>query len=63
MCLSKAFIIKDNSQKLLLEEVSLLKIHDNKVQLESFFGEKREIEAKIKEVDFVKSRILLESTE
>jgi predicted RNA-binding protein len=60
MCLAKAFINKNGESELLVEEIASVKAEGGRLLLTTLFGEKREIEADIKEIDFRASRILLE---
>jgi len=60
MCLAKAYLIGDGQRELLLEEVALIEIRDKKLRLSTIFGEKKELEAVIKAVDFQNSSIILE---
>ncbi|OGO04577.1 MAG: hypothetical protein A2Y91_08035 [Chloroflexi bacterium RBG_13_54_8] len=60
MCLAKAFLEGKGERELVLEDVALIEVGDNMLCLSTIFGEKREIEAVLKEVDFQNSRIVLE---
>ena len=62
MCLSKAFIDKNGERQLVLEDVSSVRIEDDRVLLSTLFGEKEEVKAGIKEIDFMNHSILLEET-
>ena len=61
MCLAKVYIGNDDERELLMEEIASLKMEGGKLLMTSLFGEEREIEASIKEIDFMGSRIVLES--
>ena len=60
MCLAKAYIGSNGERKLLMEEVASLKTKEGKLLVTTLFGEQREIEATIKEIDFMDSSIILE---
>lgn len=60
MCLSKVYLKKNGEQELLLEEVASVKFEDNKLFLRTLFGEQKEVNAGIKEIDLMKHSILLE---
>jgi predicted RNA-binding protein len=60
MCLAKAYLGSDSGKELLMEEIASLKARDGKLLVTTLFGEQREIEASIKEIDFIGSRIILE---
>ena len=61
MCLSKVYFDSDDNRELLMEEVASLKIEDGKLMIRTFFGEQKEIEATIRQIDFMTHSILLES--
>jgi predicted RNA-binding protein len=60
MCLAKAYLVGNGQRELLLEEVALIEIRDKKLCLSTIFGEKKELEAVIKAVDFQNSNVVLE---
>ena len=60
MCLAKVYIGNNDETELLMEEIASLKTEGGKLLMTSLFGEEREIEASIKEIDFMGSRIVLE---
>ena len=59
MCLSKAYIEKNGERGLLLEEVTSLEVKDDRLLLKTLLGEQKEIEASIKEIDFLTHNIIL----
>ena len=59
MCLGKAYIEADNRRELFLDSIALIEIADTKLKLSTIFGDTKEIEASIKEIDFESSRIIL----
>ena len=61
MCLAKAYAGSDNEKKLLMEEIASLKVEGSKLLVTTLFGEQREIEAGIKEINFMDSSIILEN--
>jgi predicted RNA-binding protein len=44
-----------------MEEIASLKAKDGKLLVTTLFGEQREIEASIKEIDFMSSSIVLQN--
>ena len=60
MCLSKAYVDRNGEWELLVEEVASVKIEDGRLLLRTLFGEQREIETNIKEIDFLTHTICLE---
>ena len=61
MCLAKAYLGSNGERELLAEEIASLKVEGGRLLITTLFGEQREIEASIKEIDFKASIILLES--
>ena len=61
MCLAKAYLTGDGKQELVLEDVAFLGIEGTKLFLVNLFGEQKEIEATLKEVNFQRSSIVLEN--
>jgi predicted RNA-binding protein len=61
MCLARVYIGNDDETELLMEEIASLKTEGGKLLMTSLFGEEREIEASIKEIDFMGSRVVLEN--
>ena len=57
MCLAKAYF---GSDELVLEDIAKLKIDGNKISLRTLFGEEKEIEGRLKEIDFQGARIVIE---
>jgi len=62
MCLAKAYIGEKGENELLMEEIASIKAEDDKLLLTTLFGEKKEISARIREIDFKSSDIILEKT-
>ena len=59
MCLGKAYLEADNKRELVLDSIALIEIADTKLRLSTIFGDTKEIEASIREIDFESSRIIL----
>jgi predicted RNA-binding protein len=60
MCLAKAFI--DDEAKPVAEEITSIKREDGGLLVTTLFGEKIELAAAIREIDFRSSRVVLEKT-
>ena len=60
MCLAKAYLDGSSENELLAEDITSLKTDGGKLLITTLFGEQKEIEASITEIDFKASRILLE---
>jgi len=61
MCLAKAYLRGGRENELLAEDITVLKTDGGKLLITTLFGEQKEIEANISEIDFKASRILLEN--
>ena len=60
MCLAKAYCERDEKRELLLEDVALLEIDGRTLRLATLFGEERELQGKVREVDFQQATVLVE---
>jgi predicted RNA-binding protein len=60
MCLAKAYLSKNGERELLMREIAYLGVGDEKLLLRTLFGEQKEVEAKLREIDFANSSIILE---
>ena len=60
MCLASVHKGKGTEKENLLEEVALIRFEGKKLLLRTLFGEERAIKAKIKEIDFMNSTVLIE---
>jgi len=63
MCLAKAYIGGKGEKEPFLEDIASIKAEDGKLLVTTLFGEKREIAASIREIDFKSSSIILEKAE
>jgi predicted RNA-binding protein len=61
MCLAKAYLGEGKGRQLVMEDVALLKIEGGKLHLSTLFGDQKEVEARVSEVDFQNARIILEA--
>ena len=60
MCLAKAYLEGNGERDLVLEEVALVKIDGKLVRISSLFGETKEVEGSVREIDFQNSSIVVE---
>jgi predicted RNA-binding protein len=60
MCLSKAYIEKDGKKKFLMTDIASVKVDGRKLVLNNLFGEKKELTAVIREIDFTANFLKLE---
>ena len=61
MCLAKVYLSKNGQNGLILEDVTLMQSEGEKLYLRTIFGEQKELDATIKEVDFQHSSIIVEN--
>ena len=62
MCQSNVFAIENDREELLMEEVAGLDIDGEKITMRSLFGEPLSVLARIKEIDLIKNRFVIEKT-
>lgn len=60
MCQSSVYLVKDGREELVMEDVSVLKPQGEEILLIGMLGEKKQIKARIKELQLMDHRILLE---
>ncbi len=60
MCQSNAYLIQDGKQQPLLEDVVAVKPEGDKILLSNIFGEQELVDAKIKIIDLLHHKIILE---
>ncbi|MGD1076444.1 MAG: CooT family nickel-binding protein [Thermodesulfovibrionales bacterium] len=60
MCETNAYVLKNGSEELYLENVDLMKPEEGKIFLRNLFGEQKVFEGAIKEISLLKHRIVLE---
>ena len=59
MCLAKIYESVESDQSI-LEDVAYIIIDGEHIEVETLFGERRVFQGKVREVDFLKSRVQLE---
>ena len=59
MCTSTAFLESDSGRETLMEELASIDVDGDCVQLRSLFGETRELQARISEIDFENGDVIL----
>ena len=62
MCESKAYVIKDGKEELLMESVDFLKPEGDQIILRNIFGEQTTLRGRLLEMNLTGHRILLEQT-
>ena len=58
MCLAKAYLNKSVDNPI-LQDIARMRLHDDRVELETLFGVERVISGRVVEIDFSTSKILL----
>jgi len=59
MCMAKLYEAKEGD-KPILEDIARIVIADRQVEVETLFGERKVFRGKVRQIDFLKSRIQLE---
>ena len=62
MCLAKVYLGGSSENEPLMEEITSIKSEGGKLVVTTLFGERKEIDASIKEIDFRGSNVILENT-
>jgi predicted RNA-binding protein len=60
MCEANAYVLKDGSEELYLENVDVMKPEDGKILLKNLFGEQKIFDGRIKEISLLRHKIILE---
>lgn len=63
MCEANVYVINKNTEELLLERVDTIIPREGEIYLENIFGERKIVEARIKELHLVDHKIILERLE
>jgi len=59
MCLSKVYVDRNGERELLMEEVSSMEIAEDRLLCKTLFGEQKEVEGNIREIDFLAHTVVL----
>ncbi|GAI12858.1 unnamed protein product [marine sediment metagenome] len=59
MCLAKVYEVTEDGDPI-IEDIAYMLIDGNRVEIETLFGERKVFQGKVRQVDFVKSRVELE---
>jgi predicted RNA-binding protein len=59
MCLARVYEATEGDEPI-VEDVAYMVVDRDRVEIETLFGEKRVFQGKVRQVDFVKSRVQLE---
>ncbi len=60
MCEANVYLLRAGKEELVLEDLSILRPGKDEVYLQNIFGEQKTIRARIKEMNLIDHRILLE---
>jgi predicted RNA-binding protein len=60
MCEANAYLNKGNKEELVLEDIMILRSEEGEIYLQNIFGEQKRVKARIKEMNLVDHRIILE---
>lgn len=60
MCEANAYLLKEGKEELILEDISVLRSEKEELYLQNIFGEQKRIKARIREMNLLDHRILLE---
>ncbi len=62
MCETNAYVLKEGKEELILEDLMILRPEGKELYLQNILGEQRRIKARIREVNLIDHRIILEET-
>jgi predicted RNA-binding protein len=62
MCEANAYLVKEGREELILEDLSILRPEEGELYLQNIFGEQKRIKARVKEMNLIDHRIILEET-
>ena len=62
MCEANVYLVKEGREELVMEDVSILRPERDELYLQNLFGEQKRMKARIKELNLINHRILLEET-
>ncbi len=60
MCEANAYLVKEGKEELILEDISVLRAEEGGLYLQNIFGEQKRVKARIKEMNLIDHRIVLE---
>ena len=63
MCEAKVFMVTDDLQKEIMQDVVLVQPEGDKLLLVNLLGEQKLVKGHIKKIDFIKHTLVLESAE
>ena len=60
MCEANTYLLKEGKEELILEDLVILRPEQDGIYLQNIFGEQKRVKARIKELNLVEHRIILE---
>jgi predicted RNA-binding protein len=60
MCEANAYWNRENKEELIMEDIMILRPEEGEIYLQNIFGEQKRVKARIKEMNLVDHRIILE---
>ena len=60
MCEANVYLVKGGKEELIFEDVSILRPERDELYLQNLFGEQKRMKARIKQMNLIDHRILLE---
>ncbi len=60
MCEANAYIVKEGKEELVLEDIALLRPEEEGLYLQNIFGEQKRVKARIREMNLLDHRIILQ---
>ena len=60
MCEANVYLVKEGKEELVLEDLSVLRPEKGEIYLQNIFGEQKKVKARIKEMNLLDHRIILE---
>jgi len=60
VCLAKAYLSKQDNEPM-LQDIAYVRLHEDRVELETLFGEEQVVHGRLVEINFATSKILLHS--
>ena len=60
MCEAAVFLVTQGAEKEVMKEVSTVEVMDDRLFLSDILGERMELKARIKNIDFLEHKVILE---
>lgn len=60
MCEANAYLLKEGKEELIFEDLMILRPEQEGIYLQNIFGEQKRVKARIKEMNLVEHRVILE---